>query len=72
MRVLEVQWSRALSVVCEVALRASLDYGEKNALVKNFRGMEQYDWLRNGFFIGKSLYNGQDFFVWRTTSIDEK
>ena len=33
-------------------LRIVVDYGEKNAPVKNFRGMEQYDWVQNGFFTG--------------------
>ena len=33
----------------------------RSAHVKNFRGMEQYDWLRNGFFIDPGLHYGQDF-----------
>ena len=33
----------------------------RSALVKNSRGMEQYDWLRNGFFTKHGLHNHQDF-----------
>ena len=34
----------------------------RSALVKNFKGMEQYDWLRNGFFTGGCLHYAQDFY----------
>ena len=34
-----------------------------SAPVKNFGGLEQYDWLQNGFFIGQDLVHyGQDFY----------
>jgi hypothetical protein len=33
----------------------------KKCPIKNSRGMEQYDWLRNGFFSSHGLQYGQDF-----------
>ena len=33
-----------------------------SALVKNFRGMEQYNWLQNGYFIGRGLHYNLDSF----------
>ena len=29
--------------------------------LKNFEGMEHYDWLQNGCFIGQGLHCGQDY-----------
>lgn len=33
----------------------------RSALVKNFRGMEQCEWLQNGFFTNQDLKYGRDF-----------
>lgn len=33
----------------------------RSAPVKNFRRMEPYNWLQNGFFINQGLHYGQDF-----------
>ena len=33
----------------------------RRAPIKDFRGLEQYDWLRNEFFIGWGVHFSQDF-----------
>jgi hypothetical protein len=61
MRDLRMQQSWALSLVCDVALRANLDYSWRSALVKNFKGLERCNRLRNGLFTGRDLQYDQDF-----------
>ena len=55
----QVTWNLGLGTMCELALRL----WRRSALVKKFWGMNQYDWLRNGFFTGWDLHYSQEFLV---------
>jgi hypothetical protein len=49
-------------LMCEVALRASLDYGEEVHRSRILEEWSNYDWLRNGFSTNHGLHYGQDLF----------
>lgn len=49
--------------ICEfrMDIEGQFKLRRRSAPVEDFRGMEQYDWLWNGFFTGQGFHYGQDF-----------
>ena len=55
-----IKKSKPLTLVCLIKGQFRLRW--RSATIKNVRGMMQYDWLQNGFFIARCLHYNQDFF----------
>ena len=53
--------TQALKYVLQRGLHGWFRLQWRSAPIKIFRGMEQYDWLQSGLFIGQGLHYGQDF-----------